>query len=84
MAVATIHFAAFADLALLALAAVGANATVMTETPAAVASVHSLTRIESGRQLHIGSEVETRLPAASGHAAPVGRTAHYSGEAGFG
>ena len=79
-----IHFAAFADLALLALAAADANATVMTETPAAVASVHSLTHIETGRHLHIGSEVEMKLPAASSHVAAPGRTARCSDETGFG
>lgn len=79
-----IHFAAFADLALLALAAVDANATVMTETPAAVASVHSLTHIETGRHLHIGSEVAMRLPAVSSHVALAGRTARYSGKTGLG
>jgi hypothetical protein len=78
-----IHFAVFVDLALLGLAAVDANATAMAETRAAVTSVHSLIRIESGRRSHIGSEVEMKLPAASSHVALAGKTARCSGETGF-
>ena len=79
-----IRFAAFADLALLALAVVDANATVMTETPAAVISVHSPTHIETGPHLRIGSEVAMTLPAVSSHVALAGRTARYSEKTGFG
>ena len=51
-----IHFAVFADLALLELAAVNESAIAMAETRAAVTSVRSLTRIESGRHSHTGFE----------------------------
>lgn len=79
-----IHFAVYADLVLPAPAAAGnVNAIAMAGTSAAVASVHSLTRIWPGRCWHFGSEVAMRLQAASSHVAPAGRTARYSGRTGF-
>lgn len=76
-----IHFAVFADLALLALAAGNVNAIAMAETRAA--SVHSLTRTELGQHSHIESEVAMKLRAASSHVAPAGKTARCSGRIGL-
>lgn len=78
------RFAAFADLALLALAAVDADAIAMVEARAAVASVHSLTHVETGRRSRIGSEAVMTRPAASSHVVLAGKTARCSGETGFG
>ena len=78
-----IHFAVFAYLASLALAAVDVDAIAMAETRAA--SVHSLARTELGRHSHIESEVAMKLPAASSHVAPAGKTARCcSGRTGLG
>lgn len=82
-----IHSAVFAYLALLARAAVNVDAIAiaMAVTRAAVASAHSLTRIESDRHSHIESEVAMKLPAASSHVAPAGKTARCcSGRTGLG
>ena len=57
------------------------NASAMAGTRAAVSSDHSLMRIWPGRQLHGGSEVAMKLPAASSHVVSVGKTARCSGEA---
>ena len=78
------RFAAFADLALLALAAVDADAVAMVEARAAVASVHSLTHVETGRRSRIGSGAVMTRPAASSHVVLAGKTARCSGETGFG
>lgn len=78
------RFAAFADLALLALAAVDADAIAMVEARAAVASVHSLTHVETGRRSRIGSGAVMTRPAASSHVVLAGKTARCSGETGFG
>jgi hypothetical protein len=80
-----IHSAVFAYLALLARAAVNVDAIAiaMAVTRAAVASAHSLTRIESGRHSHIESEVAMKLPAASSRVALAGRTARCSERTGF-
>jgi hypothetical protein len=77
------HFAVFADLVSLALAAVNMNAIAMDGMLAVVAAVRSLIRIQSGRHVNIESGVAKKVPAASSHVGPAGRTARCSGRTGL-